>query len=158
MTWVEKDLNDHKFQPPAMCRVTNQQPRLPRATSSLASNACRDGASTASLGNLFSASPPLGERKNDVSEPAVFILFYTGQLGVKKYPPFCFCAIFNWLRQAMSYFTVATDCFNASSHSWSLSVGINVTVSLRLCLLTGSCNVKWITWAKTKSKYPVNAN
>jgi len=46
------------FQPPAMCRVANQQPRLPRATSSLALNACRDGASTASLGNLFSASPP----------------------------------------------------------------------------------------------------
>jgi len=39
------------FQPPAMCRVANQQPRLPRATSSLALNACRDGASTASLGN-----------------------------------------------------------------------------------------------------------
>ena len=41
------------FQPPSMCRVANQQPRLPRATSSLALNACRDGASTASLGNLF---------------------------------------------------------------------------------------------------------
>ena len=41
-----------QFQPPAMCRVTNQQPRLPRATSSLALNACRDGASAASLGNL----------------------------------------------------------------------------------------------------------
>jgi len=37
------------FQPPAMCRVTNQQTRLPRATSSLALNASRDGASTASL-------------------------------------------------------------------------------------------------------------
>ena len=35
-----------QFQPPAMCRVSNQQPRLPRATSSLALNACRDGAST----------------------------------------------------------------------------------------------------------------
>ena len=42
-----------QFQPPAMCRVANQQPRLPRATSSLASNACRDGASTASLGKLL---------------------------------------------------------------------------------------------------------
>jgi len=42
-----------QFQPPAMCRVANQQTRLPRATSSLALNACRDGASTASLGNLF---------------------------------------------------------------------------------------------------------
>jgi len=37
-----------QFQPPAMCRVANQQTRLPRATSSLALNACRDGASTAS--------------------------------------------------------------------------------------------------------------
>jgi len=44
------------FQPPAMCRVTNHQPRLPRATSSLALNACRDGASTASLGNLVQFS------------------------------------------------------------------------------------------------------
>jgi len=43
-----------------MCRVANQQTRLPRATSSLALNASRDGASTASLGNLFSASPPSG--------------------------------------------------------------------------------------------------
>jgi len=42
-----------QFQPPAMCRVANQQPRLPRATSSLALNACRDGASTATLSNLF---------------------------------------------------------------------------------------------------------
>jgi len=38
-----------QFQPPAMCRVVNQQTRLPRATSSLALNASRDGASTASL-------------------------------------------------------------------------------------------------------------
>ena len=42
-----------RFQPPAMCRVANQQTRLPRATSSLALNASRDGASTAPLGNLF---------------------------------------------------------------------------------------------------------
>ena len=48
------------FSPPAMCRVANQQTRLPRATSSLVLNASRDGASTASLGNLFSASPPSG--------------------------------------------------------------------------------------------------
>jgi len=33
------------FPPPAMCRVANQQPRLPRATSSLALNASKDGAS-----------------------------------------------------------------------------------------------------------------
>ena len=61
MAWVEKDHSEHRVpNPPAMCRVTNQQTRLPRATSSLALNASRDGASTASLGNLFSASPPSG--------------------------------------------------------------------------------------------------
>ena len=38
------------FHPPAMCRVANQQTRLPRATSSLALNASRDGASTTTLG------------------------------------------------------------------------------------------------------------
>ena len=32
-----------QFQSPAMCRVANQQTRLPRATSSLALNASRDG-------------------------------------------------------------------------------------------------------------------
>ena len=36
-----------------MWRVSNHQTRLPRATSSLALNASRDGASTASSGNLF---------------------------------------------------------------------------------------------------------
>jgi len=36
-----------------MCRVANHQTRLPSAPSSLALNASRDGASTASLGNLF---------------------------------------------------------------------------------------------------------
>ena len=36
-----------------MCRVANHQTRLPRATSSLALNASRDGASTTSLGSLF---------------------------------------------------------------------------------------------------------
>jgi len=41
------------FQPPVMCRVANQQTRLPRATSSLALNASRDAASTGSLGYLF---------------------------------------------------------------------------------------------------------
>ena len=46
MAWAEKDHNDHSVS--AVCRVTNHQTRLPRATSSLALNACRDGASTTS--------------------------------------------------------------------------------------------------------------
>ena len=42
------------FQTPAVCRVSNHQTRLPRASSSLALNASRDGAPTASFGNLSS--------------------------------------------------------------------------------------------------------
>ena len=53
MARVGKDHYDHLLPTPAMCRVANHQTGLPRATSSLALNACRDGASTASLGNLF---------------------------------------------------------------------------------------------------------
>ena len=48
--------------PPAMCRVANQQPRLPRATSSLALNACRDGASTAPWATCSVRHHPLGEK------------------------------------------------------------------------------------------------
>ena len=47
-----------EFQPPAMCRVTNQQTRLPRATSSLALNASRDEAR---------AHPTVGGREARVS-------------------------------------------------------------------------------------------
>ena len=54
MAWVEKDHNDYRVSTPhAICRVTNHQTKLPRATSSLAFYASRDGASTTSLGNLF---------------------------------------------------------------------------------------------------------
>ena len=49
-------------QPPAMCRVANQQPRLPRATSSLALNACRDGASIPPWATCSVRHHPLGEK------------------------------------------------------------------------------------------------
>ena len=50
---LEGILKTIQFQPPAMGRDTSHQNRLLKALSSLASNTCRDGASTASLGNLF---------------------------------------------------------------------------------------------------------
>ena len=46
-----------------MCRVANHQTGLPRATSSLALNASRDGASTTSLGNLFQCITTLWVKK-----------------------------------------------------------------------------------------------
>uniref|UniRef100_A0A8V1A614 Coiled-coil domain containing 12 n=1 Tax=Gallus gallus TaxID=9031 RepID=A0A8V1A614_CHICK len=61
-----------QFQPPAMCRVANQQPRLPRATSSLALNACRDGASTASLGDLFQCITTLCNKNSGEPEAKQF--------------------------------------------------------------------------------------
>ena len=42
-----------QFQTPCCVQGASHQTRLPRATSSLALNASRDGASTTSLGNLF---------------------------------------------------------------------------------------------------------
>jgi len=50
-----------EFQPPAMCRVANQQTRLPRATSSLAFSASRNGASTPPWATCFSSTrhPPV---------------------------------------------------------------------------------------------------
>jgi len=52
-----------------MCRVTNHKTRLHRATSSLALNASRDGASTTYLGNLFQCEKllpvPLQFQDND---------------------------------------------------------------------------------------------
>jgi len=50
MAWVEKDHNDHRVSTP-----------LPRATSSLALNSSRDGASTTSLGNLFQCVTTTGK-------------------------------------------------------------------------------------------------
>ena len=50
--WKEPQRSS-SFNPPAMCTVANYQTRLPRATSSLALNTSRGGASTTSLGNLF---------------------------------------------------------------------------------------------------------
>jgi len=61
-----------EFQPPATCRVTNHQPRLLRATSSLALNACRDGASTNIKQHFLSISDFYPERNppNNPSPPA----------------------------------------------------------------------------------------
>ena len=53
-----------------MCRVTNQQTRLPRATSSLALNACMDGASTASLGKEEHRTSP-GKRGIPAASPNI---------------------------------------------------------------------------------------
>jgi len=52
MIWVERDLKGLLVPNPAMGRDTFHQTRLLRAPSYLALNTAREGASTASLGNL----------------------------------------------------------------------------------------------------------
>ena len=46
------------FHPPAMSRDISHQPRVLSAPSNLALSTAREGAATASLGNVFSVSPP----------------------------------------------------------------------------------------------------
>jgi len=54
-----------------MCRVANQQTRLPRATSSLALNASRDGASVgSSLGSQEAAGSSLQAHKKSCRQDA----------------------------------------------------------------------------------------
>ena len=66
----ELKLDDHDGPTPCYVMVANQQPRLPRATSSLALNACRDGASTASLGILCQCAESLRlEKTTKVIKP-----------------------------------------------------------------------------------------
>jgi len=52
MVLIRRDLTDHPVQPRAMGRDPFHQPRLLRAPSNLALNPAREGAATASLGNL----------------------------------------------------------------------------------------------------------
>jgi len=69
-----------EFQPPpAMCRVANHQTRLPRATSSLALNASRDGASTTSLGNLFQCVDLLMQKDNPMAINKVQVMILSAQ-------------------------------------------------------------------------------
>ena len=60
MAWVGRDLKDHESPTPLLGRATNlplYQTRLPRASSNLALNTSRDGASTTSLGSLCQHLP-----------------------------------------------------------------------------------------------------
>ena len=76
MAWIEKDHSAIQFQPPALCRVANQQPRLPRATSSLALNASRDGASTTSLGKVYGEQQHMDLNTHEETNLPIFLEFY----------------------------------------------------------------------------------
>ena len=90
-----------QFQPPPMCRVTNHQTRLPRATSSLALNASRDGASTTSLGNLFQCDTTLWVKN--------FFLISNLNLPCLSLKPFPL---------VLSLSTLVNSCYFSSLMSW----------------------------------------
>jgi len=52
MVWVGRTFKDHAVQSPVLGRDTSHQTRLPKAPSKLVLSISRDGAATASLGNL----------------------------------------------------------------------------------------------------------
>jgi len=58
MIWVGRDFKDYLVPTPAMGRDTFHQTRLLKAPSSLALNTSREGAATASLGNLCQCLTP----------------------------------------------------------------------------------------------------
>ena len=72
-----------QFQPPAMCRVTNQQTRLPRATSSLALNASRDGWG---IHTLLGQPVPVHHQEHHSQDAASAIrnLGYIGYIHLKQ--------------------------------------------------------------------------
>ena len=86
-----------------MCRVANHWTRLPRATSSLALNASRDGVSTASLGNLFQCITSWVKKFlpiSDLNLPCLslkpFPLVLSLSIPVNSCPPSCLYAPFKY--------------------------------------------------------------
>ena len=88
-----------------MDRVTNQQTRLLRATSSLASDASRDGASTASWGNLFQCITALWVKN--------FLLPSNLNLPCPSLKPFPLVLSLSSLLQALCVSLTKSWCFKA---------------------------------------------
>ena len=97
------------FNPPAMCRVTNHHTRLPRATSSLALNASRDGASTTSLGNMLQCVTNLWVKNflliSNLNLPCLSLKSFPFVLSlstlVNSHCPSCFYAPFKYWKATM---------------------------------------------------------
>jgi len=98
-----------EFQPPSVGKVTNHQTRLPRATSSLALNASRDGASTTPLGNLFHCVTTLCVKTflliSNPNFPCLslrpFPLVLSLSTLISSHFPSCFYAPFKYLKARM---------------------------------------------------------
>ena len=112
MAWVEKDHNGHLVSTPLlMCRVANHQIRLPRATSSLALNASRDGAFTTSLGNLFQCVTTLWVKNflliSNLTLPCLslrpFSLVLSLSTLINSHSPSCLYAPFKYWKAAQPF-------------------------------------------------------
>ena len=91
------------------CYVQDCQTRLPRATSSLALNACRDGASTTSLGNLFQCVTTLCVKNllliSNLNLPCPslkpFPLVLSPSILINSHSPSCLYAPFKYWKATM---------------------------------------------------------
>jgi len=157
MAWVEKDHNDHRVStPPAMCRVDNHQTRLPRATSSLALNASRDGTSTTSLGNLFQCVTTLWViicwhhsshlKLSQIPADIVTVLLPTSTL-LKQWGTEAFL-------QSQSHghlllLCISTECLKSRNHTWSSLKSLQ-NVWVYLCYKF-SVPIRFSEFAQTRS-------
>jgi len=123
MVWVEKEHSAHPVPTPCFVQVTNQQPRLPRATSSLALNASRDGASTASLGNLF--------QREEMKEQILAEVLHLFSFGASTAPcsacrglPWVLCVVLPLLPSALCKLQFKAFLISEAALFSSLSSGI----------------------------------
>ena len=82
MVWIQRDLKAHPVPTPAMDKASLHQIRLRRALSSLDLSICRDGARTASLGNL-----PRHWILSDNAGLKLFIPLFLSIVHVEKFLP-----------------------------------------------------------------------
>ena len=107
--WLRLKRTTMIINPPAMCRITNHQTRLPRATSNLALNAYRDGAFTISLGNLFQCFTTLCVKNifliSNLKLPWLslkpFLLVLSLSTLVNSHSPSCLYTPFKYWKAAM---------------------------------------------------------
>jgi len=134
-----------------MCRFAHHQTRLPRATSSLALNASREGAPTTSLGNLFQCVTTLWVKNfllgSNLNLPCLslkpFPLVPSLSTLVNSYSPSCLYATFKYWKATMR--CPLSLLFSKLNKPSSLNLSSYETCSSPLIILVA------LFWTRSKS-------
>ena len=145
--WLKRTTMLIQFQPPAMCRVSNHQTRLPRATSSLALNASRDGAPQPPWATC-SSTPATGSREEEM---LTFRLNTASWAGSKLHQHKQALKIELWLQAAQN---VCPNCTSYYMFRRPDDTGISVLIShLSICCFPHSTDDKSSQWCFRKEKH-----